>query len=1221
MRARRCFVVISAIVVLSTILALIPVTLTGAQEPYPSPATDPYPLPIEPTPSPSPTNTPPAKIQFDYSNPVVCPTEGNYFYYGDYSNVEGSFEDRHTGVDCPNKNGTVVSAAGDGVVILVEQGWMTFTGWSVFINHGADPETGLPFNTFYTHMLSASVDPGQVVKKGDPIGEVGKGHLHWGATNQDPSEFSGYYEHAKEQTDGKGWIDPQLPPTTIVPPGQVFVTDEHAERVLEVKTIADLGFIEDMRTEHVLSTNTEGVHDLNRVEGIIWHQTATGPIDSKDREIDGVILTSIEAGRGDSRPGYHVVCGLDEVTVDGETFAKCQWLVDTGTQAWHGLEYNNSHLAVSFVDAKKGGPPSPAQLRSLMAITAVWMQQFGLDESTVQGHKEVHPGRRGDPVGVDMGDMRKRLGEMSVALIPHAKSQEASASGQTSLEGEITYEKLAALMLDTDVSTTWIVEKRTPVEEMLAVIGFWGNFALLLIYLIVSALVIWFYQSKPGSGVKPTGVVGLLFAIGRFIRTLTVGATPQKAALDGSLLLFRTVMIPDRARWWMMRPVRWLALTLITMIGFIYISLLAVYTPILPRPEAIVVYAEGSSYSRVSYPNPIQERPEAFLEKPGVVVYSEGKNYLAEVRLDQGAAVVLLHGDQQNDLASRGLYDGPYSRFSMESVEKYSKILQTEYEDRVVCVANGTFYAPGWPAKGLTLPLKVDGEILTSGWVKEGNPEQRLMLELWSDHADIKRLSAQELYNSTAPNILGGLTVLGQKDKDNSLPRTFVGIDDRDGDGKFETVLVAVFGSGRTQADADAELKSWGADATMMLDGGQSSQLTCDDKSLVSSRHGRKPPQAIGIVAAEEVISTPTPTPTPTPLPEESEKQAVESPTPTPDVWQKVCNEAGFQNCQLLQTFYIQGMVPRGRNGMPIAEANATDGKIFPWWVAAGIPAGETNTAEWQNVNPLEKGPWGKYLGYTEYANYEEDLVKLDACKKGLEALAANAFVRVTWPDITAEKIRTSAGCAVGRGQTWAGHFRPGGILGSLKNKDVWTDNAVSVEAVFVHLVTRYSSVCGADAPWYDTGNVEQARCAYNPNSWGVPEHQWYWDAIRTKADRILTAWEANGKPQISNTTPDRSEALTMPNGVLNEGATEKVTSPSVTIPQDGQVTVVVRPTEGSGPFAIWETLPSLTLRFVRSLPDHQVTDRLEEALIWFGQWSYSPESAKMLGFYSIEEP
>lgn len=113
---------------------------------------------------------------FDW--PVTGPISG---VYGSQRILNGNPKNPHNGVDIAAPRGNIIKAPAAGIVALVHQD-MFYTGKTMMINHG------LGLSTVYAHMDSITVNEGQIVKKGDPIGTVGQTgratgpHLHWGMT-------------------------------------------------------------------------------------------------------------------------------------------------------------------------------------------------------------------------------------------------------------------------------------------------------------------------------------------------------------------------------------------------------------------------------------------------------------------------------------------------------------------------------------------------------------------------------------------------------------------------------------------------------------------------------------------------------------------------------------------------------------------------------------------------------------------------------------------------------------------------------------------------------------------------------------------------------------------------------------------------------------------------------------------------------------------------------
>ena len=237
---------------------------------------------------------------------------------------------------------------------------------------------------------------------------------------------------------------------------------------------------------------------------------------------------------------------------------------------------------------------------------------------------------------------------------------------------------------------------------------------------------------------------------------------------------------------------------------------------------------------------------------PGVELYRKdypggSPDFVQVVNLNAGAQVKLLHGEISEYRAGQGVYGGDDPRFLSNRLKHYWNSVSSQYTG-TFCVSNGQFFfMPEYPTR-LPFPLKVDGTIVSDGYGINDHEGEKLMLELWSDRADIRELTKEALYSSSAPNIVAGLTEDGRKSPTKYVPRTFMGIDDRSGDGNFDTVLVFNTKSAR-QRDAAQVLRDFGADKVMMLDGGGSTQLICQGSGYVDSE--RLIPQAIAVIAGD----------------------------------------------------------------------------------------------------------------------------------------------------------------------------------------------------------------------------------------------------------------------------------------------------------------------------------------------------------------------------------
>ncbi len=247
--------------------------------------------------------------------------------------------------------------------------------------------------------------------------------------------------------------------------------------------------------------------------------------------------------------------------------------------------------------------------------------------------------------------------------------------------------------------------------------------------------------------------------------------------------------------------------------------------PVNPVKAKTISFSNTTVFSETPWP-----APEGFAEvlsEPGVILFRKDypngtPDYVQVIFLDLGARVSLLYAGLDQKRPGRGVFGGDDARFNLESLKGFW-VRAVQKDKNVFCVSNGGFfYMPETPTR-LPYSLKIDGVILTDGYGEEQNAEQRLMLELWEDRADILPLNGENLYRSNAPNIIAGLTVEANKRAKYAVGRTMVGVQDRDADNKFDTVFLLNTQT-HTQTGAAQVLKNFGAQKVMMLDGGGSTQ-------------------------------------------------------------------------------------------------------------------------------------------------------------------------------------------------------------------------------------------------------------------------------------------------------------------------------------------------------------------------------------------------------------
>jgi Phosphodiester glycosidase len=158
-------------------------------------------------------------------------------------------------------------------------------------------------------------------------------------------------------------------------------------------------------------------------------------------------------------------------------------------------------------------------------------------------------------------------------------------------------------------------------------------------------------------------------------------------------------------------------------------------------------------------------------------------------------------------------------------------------------LVNGTFFQTYNKPTGIAFGLKQDSKLITYGYGLNEFPD-RTVTVAWSDGRMAIEPYSRSTFDGPIPNVVGALAPTAGKNADKLLPRTFVGVKNRRADKTYSTVLFFV-SPGASQSQAEQILRNLGAERVAMLDGGQSTGLIVDGKTLMQPK--TRIPQAIGI--------------------------------------------------------------------------------------------------------------------------------------------------------------------------------------------------------------------------------------------------------------------------------------------------------------------------------------------------------------------------------------
>lgn len=172
---------------------------------------------------------------------------------------------------------------------------------------------------------------------------------------------------------------------------------------------------------------------------------------------------------------------------------------------------------------------------------------------------------------------------------------------------------------------------------------------------------------------------------------------------------------------------------------------------------------------------------------------------------------------------------------------------------KVKAIVNGAFFSTNDNPTGIAFGLKTDNNLITYGYAigKEYPGQIRIFaFKPFSGVASIHNYTKQLF--SRFPEVLGALHPLANKSAQKYLPRTFIGVSDRDNNGTQESVIIYSSNYAR-QIDATRVLRNFGCRVIAMLDGGGSTGLIVNGRYKIPTN--RPIPHAIAIYAIENSSS------------------------------------------------------------------------------------------------------------------------------------------------------------------------------------------------------------------------------------------------------------------------------------------------------------------------------------------------------------------------------
>lgn len=162
-------------------------------------------------------------------------------------------------------------------------------------------------------------------------------------------------------------------------------------------------------------------------------------------------------------------------------------------------------------------------------------------------------------------------------------------------------------------------------------------------------------------------------------------------------------------------------------------------------------------------------------------------------------------------------------------------------------VINGAFFSTNDDPTPLAFGLKSNGTVIHYGYGVSEYPGlvKTFHINMSASRAAINTYATSNFDGvNSSPDVVGALDPAANKSASSFVPRTFVGVQDSNGDGNFETVFTYSSAYAR-QVDATSVLQAFGASRIAMMDGGGSTGLIVDGTTYIAA--GRTVPHAFAI--------------------------------------------------------------------------------------------------------------------------------------------------------------------------------------------------------------------------------------------------------------------------------------------------------------------------------------------------------------------------------------